>query len=42
MQQAVDGVEHQEHRRPGDERRLPEPGERLGLAMTESVLVVGR
>ena len=42
MEQTVHRLQAQEGRRAGDEGRLPEGGEGLGLAVTEAVLGVRR
>ena len=42
MDQPVAGLEHDEDHRCGDERRLAEAGQRLGLAVPEAMLAVGR
>jgi hypothetical protein len=42
MQQPVHRVQDQEYRRTGDERRLHQSRQRLGLAVAEAVLAVGR
>jgi hypothetical protein len=41
MYQSVEGMQHQEYRRAGNEGGLGQARQRLGLAVTEAVLLVG-
>jgi hypothetical protein len=42
MQQAVDGLESEKHGGSGDKGRLSQRSQRLGLAVSEAVIGIGR
>jgi len=42
IEQPLNSLDHQKQRRSGDEGALRQPRQRLGLAMTEAMLLVGR